>query len=122
MPTNNKEYMRIYNAENKEKIATSAKLRYQRRKEEAKACSFKSKLKRHGWTPEAVEDVKREQRNCCAICKKEFKDTPHSDHEHTVPSKPRGLLCGPCNRALGMLCDSPELCESAAAYLRKWGK
>ncbi len=30
----------------------------------------------------------------------------------------RGLLCLNCNTAIGMLSDSPDLADAAAAYLR----
>ena len=45
-----------------------------------------------------------------------------ADHEHTIPPKPRGLLCGLCNKGLGQFKDDPILLENAAIYLRKWGK
>jgi len=72
-----------------------------------------------GWTPEAIAEARIKQDDNCAICKKKFFKTPHSDHEHTIPPKRRELLCGACNKAIGMLKDSPIICEAAAAYLRK---
>jgi hypothetical protein len=48
------------------------------------------------------------------------------DHDHTCcptnrycESCIRGLLCGPCNRGVGMFRDRPELLEAAANYLRR---
>lgn len=78
-------------------------------------------MKKLGWTPKAVEEAREKQNNLCALCTKEFDKTPHADHDHET-NTPRELLCGTCNQAIGLLQDSPELCESAAAYLRKWGK
>ena len=44
-------------------------------------------------------------------------DGLHIDHHH-VTGRVRGLLCGGCNVGIGMLKDSPEVCELAAHYLR----
>jgi hypothetical protein len=56
----------------------------------------------------------------CAICKAE-PIRLHFDHDHSDGTL-RGLLCSPCNCAIGMLRDSPSLCETAAAYLASYGK
>ena len=42
-------------------------------------------------------------------------------HEHKFEvrtGKVRGLLCDPCNRAIGHLKDSSGICSRAAEYLR----
>jgi hypothetical protein len=79
-------------------------------------------LKQWGWTPEHFDTVLIEQLGLCALCSEPFTDTnmPCADHEHVSPPRPRGLLHRRCNSALGMLKDSPELCEAAAMYLWKW--
>jgi len=87
------------------------------------------KLRKLGWTLETFEIAKAKQEERCAICK-QLPDhdgpignrTLCADHAHTNPPKPRALLCGDCNRALGLLMDNPELCEAAADYLRAWGE
>jgi DNA-directed RNA polymerase subunit RPC12/RpoP len=56
----------------------------------------------------------------CAICGKEPARL-HWDHDHITDAR-RELLCPHCNRAIGMLRDDPQRCESAAAYLRRFGK
>jgi hypothetical protein len=61
------------------------------------------------------------QGHACAICK-----TPQSDggrffavdHNHET-GKVRGLLCGSCNCAIGLLKDSPLVLHSAIEYLNK---
>jgi hypothetical protein len=41
------------------------------------------------------------------------------DHCHNT-EKRRGLLCGPCNTAIGLLGDDPSRARAAAAYLEQW--
>ena len=53
----------------------------------------------------------------CWICKQ--KKALHIDHCHRTGKIGR-LLCGNCNRALGLFRDSPELLEKAAEYIRKY--
>ena len=84
-------------------------------------------LKKKGWTLELLRATAMEQENKCAICKQSIfferkmsKRSACADHNHSSPPKPRGLLCVTCNAAIGMLMESPELCEAAAIYLRKW--
>lgn len=75
-----------------------------------------------------VEDERRvvaKQGGDCAICQRSldrhnFQFTPHLDHDHAT-GKPRGFLCGTCNRALGMFKDSALVLERAAIYLRNGG-
>ena len=80
----------------------------------------KARLKRYGWTPEAVDNAKVTQNYRCAICN-EIKVLV-ADHEHSDPPKPRQLLCDECNKGLGCFRDEPKLLEWAGTYLRKWGK
>ena len=94
--------------------------------EEKKAINRRDTLKLSGWTPETFAAAKESQGGRCAICG----DTPEvksghaeglvSDHKHVKPPKPRALLCENCNFAIGKFKDSPERCEAAASYLRKW--
>jgi hypothetical protein len=91
--------------------------------EKYKELNWNNNRRRNGWTPETFEEAKIGQNNCCDICGTDFEVSKiHADHEHTDPPKPRALLCGLCNRGLGQFLDNPERLESAAAYLRRWGK
>lgn len=57
------------------------------------------------------------QNGVCAICSIDKEDeTLHVDHCHTT-GKVRGLLCGCCNRALGLFKDSPEILSKAEEYV-----
>lgn len=61
------------------------------------------------------------QRRRCAICEKQVGDGAVLDVDHCHYSKKvRGLLCGSCNRGIGLLKDSPEILESAITYLIYW--
>lgn len=61
----------------------------------------------------------------CGICGSTDMDEVHIDHDHSCCPVGgtscggciRGILCGHCNRGLGMFRDSPELLASAARYL-----
>jgi len=66
-----------------------------------------------------AERKRIEQGNCCAVCNKEFTDTPHLDHNH-ITGKWRGVLCDQCNRGLGMFKESLDSLQKAINYLRFW--
>ncbi|MEQ1788771.1 MAG: endonuclease VII domain-containing protein [Acidimicrobiales bacterium] len=66
---------------------------------------------------ESFDAMVEQQGGLCAVCRR----PPEKlvvDHDHRT-GLVRGLLCGPCNRALGHLQDQPGLCLSAAEYLRE---
>jgi hypothetical protein len=72
----------------------------------------------YGVTVEQYEDMFAKQSGLCAICLKDAsRGTLNVDHDHET-GRIRGLLCGHCNRGLGLLRDDPELLEEAARYLR----
>lgn len=73
------------------------------------------------------EELKHSQNNCCAICKnKETSIDSRTgsirdlavDHCH-ITNKIRGLLCGNCNKALGLFKDNIEYIKKAILYLEK---
>ena len=59
----------------------------------------------------------------CPICLAVLKldRETHLDHDHET-KRVRGFLCGACNRAIGLLKDSPGRLDRAAAYLRSHGR
>lgn len=59
------------------------------------------------------------QGGVCAICKRAgTRRALAVDHNHST-RKIRGLLCGKCNTALGLLQDSPEFLRAAADYIER---
>lgn len=62
------------------------------------------------------------QGGVCAICNaappNHRKKRLSIDHCHTT-GRVRGLLCDPCNRALGLLKDNPDLMLKAISYLAR---
>ena len=56
----------------------------------------------------------------CHICNQRFSAdlSDHIDHDH-ASHRVRGILCGSCNRALGLFKDNPTLLRQAADYLEK---
>lgn len=52
----------------------------------------------------------------CEICEDDIIDSFHIDHDHDT-GEVRGLLCGPCNRGIGLLRDSKRNFGRAVRYL-----
>jgi hypothetical protein len=80
--------------------------------------------KAYGLTQEQFDLMLDLCANKCQICGFEFDISgersafPHIDHSHKT-GKVRGLLCQKCNLAIGLLKDSAEIIETAAAYIRR---
>lgn len=70
---------------------------------------------RYGLTLKQVEKMKLAQHNLCAICLEE-PNIWHIDHDHST-NKVRGMLCGPCNMALGLFKDDINNMQKAIEYL-----
>jgi hypothetical protein len=75
-----------------------------------------------GVTADDYDAMLIKQGGLCAICRLrgEGKKRLHVDHCHST-GKIRGLLCFPCNFALGHYRDSIELHKAAIAYLEEHG-
>lgn len=79
--------------------------------------------RKFGITPEDYTAMHAAQGGVCAICEQPETALMRGrvmslaiDHDH-VTGKVRGLLCGNCNRAIGMLADDPERAMALAEYL-----
>jgi len=76
--------------------------------------NLQRRLRKRGLSVEEYEALMAAQEGRCAICRK---DRPLDiDHCHRA-GHVRGLLCGPCNRALGFFEDDAEIIRAALSYL-----
>lgn len=77
----------------------------------------RSKLRRKGMDPDAIEKYLLTHNGNCEICGLPPNGHRHYiDHSHTT-GKFRGILCAKCNSGLGLFNDSPELLDKAKIYL-----
>lgn len=78
-------------------------------------------LKERNITHADYEAVLAAQGGVCGICGAATPDSGHRwfsvDHDHAT-GVVRGLLCGKCNRGIGLLGDSAEALDRAASYLK----
>ena len=79
-------------------------------------------LQNYGLTNQDYELMLKGQKFCCAGCglhQNDLEKKLNVDHDHAT-GKVRGLLCGNCNRALGLVKDNFETLVRLQAYLRKF--
>ena len=119
-----------YYLKNREKILSRRKLYYLNNrlaiKEYRKLDNItnntykKSNLKKLGLTLEEYNKLLLIQNNVCTICSKPCKTGRQLavDHSHDNNAI-RGLLCGRCNMAIGLLDDNISLLNSAITYLKR---
>tara|TARA_R110000787_G_scaffold126500_1_gene237823 strand:- start:395 stop:883 length:489 start_codon:yes stop_codon:yes gene_type:complete len=107
-----------YRAENKDKI--DAHYKKNRTKYRMDAVGL-----RYDMTVEAYDIMFADQLGCCKMCDVEEKHAPRQrlcvDHDHDTGAI-RGLLCGNCNSAIGLLKDSSVYTIRATTYLQDNGK
>lgn len=70
-------------------------------------------------TPKDFDVLLERQGRSCAICGQPGGKDLHVDHDHRR-QEVRGLLCGKCNRALGLLNEDPKIVRAAETYLIDW--
>lgn len=138
-PAVRRAYIAAYNAANREKIRDQMRqwqrehadqVRTYRQRHHAKRLAndlagVREEQRRawlahcYGITLEEHLSMIEAQDNRCAICDAVGDESAplHVDHDHET-AKVRGLLCGPCNRGIGLFKDDPEVLERAARYLR----
>ena len=75
-------------------------------------------------TPEEERRILNAAEEACNICGRaplrsgDNEMSLHVDHDHDS-KRYRGLLCGNCNRGIGMFKDRPDLLRAAATYLER---
>lgn len=90
------------------------------RKANPKKHAANQRKHKYGITQEQHDALLEAQDFRCAMC---LSDVPkgrgswHVDHCHAT-GRVRGLLCQPCNMALGLLNDNPDTLLRAVAYLK----
>lgn len=113
-----REQMRNWTANNQERVKLYSKARVKRPVD-----PYYMRLRQReqrGFTVLFIDRLLQFQQSRCPICGKEFTSEAdaHADHDHTT-GKPRGMLCGPCNRGLGLFGDDVSKLLSAVQYLRQ---
>lgn len=72
----------------------------------------------YGLTRDTFATLLSSQSSRCCICQCALTEaTSHIDHCHKT-NRVRGLLCGPCNRGIGIFKDDISRIENAIKYLR----
>jgi hypothetical protein len=113
---------RRYRENNREKKRQSGRDWYRKQGLDVKRRMLLKKW--YGITIEDYADLLEKQNGLCAICG-ENRNPVHKngtewslcvDHNHDT-GKVRGLLCGKCNTAIGMMDDRLDLVLKAADYL-----
>lgn len=89
-----------------------------RNKRYSEVGSEKHLLVRYKITLDDYNNMLLKQNSVCAICCVYKNEKLHVDHCH-ITGTIRGLLCGSCNRALGLLKDDVERLSKAIEYLKK---
>jgi hypothetical protein len=117
-----REYDNIYYSKNSEKIRNRRKKWYSENSTRADKTSKKYWLKyKYGISLEERTRLFIQQNGKCAVCSRhesEFKKELSVDHSHKT-GKVRGLLCAPCNHALGLLKEDVKRMSNLIKYVER---
>lgn len=112
---------KLYRQKNRHNI--SAKRRTYRQQPRVKDRRYAKHLwVKYNITPEQVDNMLYMQDGVCAICKlsepRSRNNRWHVDHDHTTKTL-RGVLCYPCNAALGYAKDNLAILRAMISYLQQ---
>lgn len=109
-----------WQAENKDRYLESQRQHRAQNREELREKDRQRWLKaKYGLTPDSFNDLLARQNNACAICGRAMGTDLHVDHDHRE-NRVRGLLCGSCNRGIGLLQENPSNLYRAGNYLANY--
>lgn len=89
---------------------------YSARPEVAACRAARHRFDRYGLSEAQYVELLRQQEGRCAACRIELDRGSHVDHDH-VTGRVRGILCRPCNLALGHVKEDPERLRRLAVYV-----
>ncbi len=104
-PKANAAYMKEYTA-----------TRYKTDPEFREKCAERQRRWKYKIEPEEYNALLMSSCGACYICGEVPERPLHLDHDHAT-GKIRGLLCQPCNHALGLMKDDKERLQKAIDYL-----
>lgn len=108
---------RKYRQANRKRRNATERKRYSNYPDKFRNANYKCK---YGITLDQYNNILAVQNNKCAICKTDKLTRGNKnfqiDHCH-ISGKVRGLLCFPCNSALGQFKDSIDILAEAKKYL-----
>lgn len=101
---------------NRDKIRAQTGAYYAANRERRKPVARAAKLRAYGLDGTMFARLMAGQDGKCACCAREIGEGANIDHDHDT-GEVRGILCGPCNRGIGLLQDSSDILRRAADYL-----
>mgnify|MGYP001595372411 CR=1 FL=1 len=105
---------------NPDKVRKQIQSRYARPSYQRYMRDYHLQLK-YGMSHEDYERMLVDQEGLCRVCKRpDLNCRLAVDHDHTT-RKVRGLLCGMCNKALGLLGEDPLRILALLNYVYSWG-
>ncbi|MDE1840063.1 MAG: endonuclease VII domain-containing protein, partial [Thaumarchaeota archaeon] len=107
---------RLYYEKNKEKVLTRSREWASANVDKRKRIARTYQVGLYGLTVEQYEVMHRRQEGKCLICDQQ--KVLVVDHNHQT-NEVRGLLCGSCNRGIGLLKDDIMNLTKAIAYLER---